>query len=55
LKDGRISLPYNPKQIIFIGTIEPLKPVKTTNQKMKNKAVKCLPGKAFIHAVFQAF
>jgi len=33
LKDGRISLPYNPKQIIFIGTIEPLKPVKTTNQK----------------------
>ncbi|MEM3700968.1 MAG: hypothetical protein QXL57_08940 [Candidatus Bathyarchaeia archaeon] len=25
LKDGRISLPYNPNQIIFIETIEPPK------------------------------
>ena len=28
LKDGRISLPWNPNQIIFIGTIEPPKSSK---------------------------
>ncbi|MEM3666965.1 MAG: hypothetical protein QW222_07800 [Candidatus Bathyarchaeia archaeon] len=38
LRDGKMSFPLKPNQIIFIGTIEPLKPIRTA--KLENARAK---------------